>query len=337
MTSSFIEQRNFITNAIALLKSSSFAIEIKERLETLKPSIPSTQGFTSVPDLSRIFNISGVSIAFSESGGISRLVETSKNRTWASASHPIGEYSYITLSAEDYTIWLQTYTPCADINKSPCNWVLNTHGKLNVSEAHPQHIVFYPQLKSLWNKVTSPSQQEFLLFMTMDQESFTLYGGPQNLWTHFSVSIDSDKTISVNTSFSWWSKTATRLPESHWFTLNPLVSSPSSWQMDKLGHLVSPLDIVTNGSHNLHGINPASGIFYSSSDGKVTLKSLDIPLVSPGKPNALPSPFVTPDLTQGFHYLLTANIWGTNWPGWYPFVDGDQNSLFRFQVLLSPQ
>jgi len=336
MTASFIEQRNYITNAIQLLKSSPFATEIKNRLAALKPSIPSTVGFTAISDLTKIFDISGISVGFSEAGGISHLVDTSKSRTWASDSNRIAEYSYITLSSQDYTVWLESYTPCADIFKSPCNWVLNTHGKLNVSEANPQHIVFHPQLKNLWNKVISPSQQEFILFMTLEQESYTFYGGPQTLWSHFFVSVDTNRKISVNTSFSWWNKTSTRLPESHWFTHNPIVSSPSSWQMDKLGQLVSPLDIVTNGSHNLHGINPVSGILYSSSDGHVTLKSLDIPLVSPGKPDALPSPFVTPDLTQGFHYLLTANIWGTNWPGWYPFIDGDENSLFRFEVELSP-
>jgi len=94
------------------------------------------------------------------------------------------------------------------------------------------------------------------------------------------------------------------------------------------------LNIVVNGSHNLHGINPLSGISYQSTDGTVNLNSLDIAAVSPGEPNALPAPFVVPDLSKGFHYLLTANIWGTNWPGWYPFVDGDENSLFRFIATL---
>jgi len=104
--------------------------------------------------------------------------------------------------------------------------------------------------------------------------------------------------------------------------------------MDKLGGLVSPLDIAVNGSHNLHGINPLTGTFYSDANSHVTLKSLDIPMVSPGKPTALPAPFVVPDLTLGWHYLLVANIWGTNWPVWYPFVAQDAAQRFRFETLL---
>jgi len=156
------------------------------------------------------------------------------------------------------------------------------------------------------------------------------------LWSHVRISTDTARSISVNITFSWWKKTSTRLPESHWFTFNPQVANPSSWQMDKLGEPVSPLDVVKNGSQNLHGINPLSGIYYDSSDGKVVLKSLDIPMVSPGEPTALPSTLLSPDLAKGFHYLLTANIWGTNWPCWYPFLDQDVNSQFRFEVVLSP-
>jgi len=154
------------------------------------------------------------------------------------------------------------------------------------------------------------------------------------LWSHFSITADALGTISINVTFSWWKKTPTRLPESHWFTFNPMVATPQNWKMDKLGGLVSPLEVVLNGSLNLHGINPLSGIFYTGSDGQVILKSLDIPIVSPGVPNALPS-FTVPDLEKGFHYLLTANIWGTNWPEWYPFVAGDENSQFRFETVLS--
>jgi len=290
-----------------------------------------------VNNLSSIFNFSGISLGFSGAGGISNLVDNSNGRIWAKDSKRVAEYMYITLSAQDYTDWLEAYTPCSDIYKAPCDWVLSAHGKYNVSEAKPQHIKFSPQLQKLWTKQISPSQQEFLLFMTLDPQANKLYGGPLTLWTSLSVSVNAQRTISVNVTLSWWSKEPTRLPESHWFSFNPVVGNPPSWQMDKLGHLVSPLNVGINGSQNLHGINPVSGVFYQSDDGRVSLKSLDIPMVSPGNPTALPSVVNPPDVSQGFHFLLTANIWGTNWPEWYPFAVGDENSMFRFEVQMSPQ
>jgi len=304
-------------------------------LAALAPSVPSIDGFTSVLDLSTVFTINGVSVSFSTAGGISNLVDNTKKVTWASKSNVIGEYSLITLSAEDYITWLKSYSDCPDIYSPSCAWVLSTHGKYNLSEANPEHKVFQPQLSKLWFKKNTDMQSEFVLQMTSDQESYTKYGGAQQFWSHIQISTDDTRAISVNITFSWWKKTSSRLPESHWVTFNPLVADPKSWKMDKLGELVSPLEVVTNGSQNLHGINPLSGIFYSAMDADVVLKSLDIPLVSPGVPNALSAPFVIPDLSKGFHYLLTANIWGTNWPGWYPFIDEDANSQFRFEAVLS--
>jgi len=337
MTYSYMEQRQYITNAISLLKNNPFKQVLKDRLAALAPMYPSTAGFTEEPNLSNVFSFSNVSIAFSSNGGISNLIDNTNKRTWAKDSNRIGEYSYITLSSEDYDTWLKSYTPCGNIYTGGCDWVLYAHGKYNVSEANPQHIEFLPKVQNLYYKQNSDSVMEFLLYMTMDPQSYTDYGGAKTGWSHFTVSINPQRVISVQVTFTWWNKTSTRLPESHWFSFNPVVGDPALWLMDKIGSLISPLDIVTNGSHNLHGINPLTGILYqSTTDGKVQLQSLDIPLVSPGVPDALPSPFVDPDLTKGFHYLLTANIWGTNWPGWYPFQDQDQNSMFRFTATLSP-
>jgi len=158
----------------------------------------------------------------------------------------------------------------------------------------------------------------------------------KNLWTHFILDSNSQGSISMNITFQWFDKTRSRLPESHWFNFNPQINplNPQGWQRNKLGYMVSPLDIVVNGSHNLHGINPLSGIYYNDATNNIILRSLDISIVSPGNPTALPAPFVVPDLSLGWHYLLLANIWGTNWPEWYPFDSSDTGSLFRFQVEL---
>ncbi len=39
------------------------------------------------------------------------------------------------------------------------------------------------------------------------------------------------------------------------FTPDPQVADPDTWGMSKLGSLVSPTDIVRNGSHSMHGVD----------------------------------------------------------------------------------
>ena len=58
----------------------------------------------------------------------------------------------------------------------------------------------------------------------------------------------------VSVVLQWFRKSPTRLPEATYFVFQP--SSPSSnlqWRMDKLGHMVDPLNVVQNGSQRLHG------------------------------------------------------------------------------------
>ena len=73
--------------------------------------------------------------------------------------------------------------------------------------------------------------------------------------------------------------------------------------------------------------------------------SLDAGLLCYGEPTAFPTsagtsvgaskPFGPPDLTKGASWNLFNNIWGTNYPQWYPFEDADANMEFRFRMELS--
>jgi len=298
--------------------------------------MPSTVGYTQAKNLTQKFTCGNIELSFGSTGAITHLVDTATNRVWSdSPKNPIGQYQYTTYSANDYDVYLKEYSYCSDPSASNCDWVLKAHGKYNVSEANPQHNDFLPTIQSLWYNAATC---DFLVnFIITDSQSYVKYGGARDYWSQFSVSSAAKGNIKIDVTFEWFSKTSTRLPEAHWFTFNPAISpfDPKAWQMDKLGSLVSPLDVVTNGSHNLHGINPLSGIVYSDASSNVLLQSLDIPLVSPGAPSALPAPFVVPDLKLGWNWLLFANIWGTNWPGWYPFVPQDNMAQYRFQLSLS--
>ncbi|MEO6989798.1 MAG: DUF5054 domain-containing protein [Aquihabitans sp.] len=124
---------------------------------------------------------------------------------------------------------------------------------------------------------------------------------------------------------AWWDKPASRLPEATWVSFVPTVAEPERWLLDKLGQDVSPLDVVQRGGRSLHAVG--EGMAYDGPDGQWQIRTLDAPLVAPGKPNLLDADPALPDLTGGFHVLLHDNLWGTNFPMW-----NEGNAAFRFQI-----
>jgi hypothetical protein len=42
-----------------------------------------------------------------------------------------------------------------------------------------------------------------------------------------------------------------------------------------------------------------------------------------------------PDPLGGVHFALVGNIWNTNYPFWFPWLQGDEDSRFRFIATFS--
>ena len=100
--------------------------------------------------------------------------------------------------------------------------------------------------------------------------------------------------------------------------------------LEKMGDLVSPLDVVRNGNRNLHAIDRK--IVYKEGAVCFAIESLDAPLVSPGTLRLLEFDNSEPQLEKGMHFNLHNNVWGTNFRMWY-----DDDTLFRFSVRFSPE
>ena len=115
--------------------------------------------------------------------------------------------------------------------------------------------------------------------------------------------------------------------------------------MDKLGSEVNPLEAKlstaaracpegnTCGVH-LHAVGDA-GAVYRGPEGTLRLRSRDSMLLSVGEPLPAPTPLATPDPLGGVHFSLVNNLWNTNYPEFYPFREGDENSRFRFSLTVS--
>jgi hypothetical protein len=99
--------------------------------------------------------------------------------------------------------------------------------------------------------------------------------------------------------------------------------------MDKLGLWISPYEVIRDGNRHLHAVG--AGVRAEGPRHIFQISPLDSTLVAPGQPSLLNFNNRQPDLSQGMHFNLHNNLWGTNFPMWY----GD-DARFRFTLRIDP-
>jgi hypothetical protein len=74
------------------------------------------------------------------------------------------------------------------------------------------------------------------------------------------------------------------------------------------------LQVMLNGSQSMHAVSD-EGVSVASADGSEVLqiRTLDTALVSPGHPTPFPQGIRQPDLSEGVHFNLANNVWGTDY------------------------
>jgi len=94
-----------------------------------------------------------------------------------------------------------------------------------------------------------------------------------------------------------------------------------------MGQEISPLAVVENGNRHLH----ASGdyVVCRCSTASLLISALDSPLVAPGQRSLLNFNNSQPDMSEGVHFCLLNNLWGTNFPMWF-----EEDCRFRFKITL---
>ena len=164
----------------------------------------------------------------------------------------------------------------------------------------------------------------------------------------------------------WWpglsfkviivNKTATRLAEATMFSFTPKLqdgSLRSSWQ-DRLYKVHPPLimseepffsvfSVIKNGSFYQHAVEQVNLVEQREFEN-VTLgfTSYDVPIVCPifFDENSIQTPTPFPYLDRpdgvksvdGFAFNIHNNIWNTNYPLWYPFVEEDKTFQAHFEM-----
>jgi len=158
------------------------------------------------------------------------------------------------------------------------------------------------------------------------------YGTPEELWLRYDFHRDSTE---IDLTVSWFNKTATRIPEAFWMRVDPS-GAAGNWTIDKLGEWVDITDdyVLQNGSTHIHAVHTSVLQIASDPDLNIRVDTLDAPLVCLGEPTPFPVPFRPPDMSHGVSFNLYANTWGTNYIMWYPYLDRDRDSKFRFHIQL---
>ena len=141
-----------------------------------------------------------------------------------------------------------------------------------------------------------------------DGEAAEEYGSPRRAQLIYTFEQDA-----VRCRLQWFEKDANKIPEALWLHFGFDVENPNRWKMQKLGQLISPLDVVAGGNRKQHAVEKLS---YSGADGTVTVESLHAPLVSVGSRNLYNLDDKIESMEDGFYFNLFNNRWGTNFKMW---------------------
>ena len=319
IVNSWIEQRDWGLNyALDMLNDSNpLKLDIVAELDQLSfDGHVDTNSFKKI-SVSTQVNCGPVKIGFSsQTGGINNLQYNS--RTYATDSNQIAQIVYETYTADDFKTFLDEYVYdfgqgyiFLDLGKPG----LNGTEKFNVS----------PNAKSLWLKETDDSCV-FLLESSFESKLISDYGAPQAAWTQIEIPKNGDG-LELFACVYLVNKTSTRIPESLSVYFNPAGVDSHTMKMSKLGEYIPVLDVIKNGSKHLHACD-VNGISYDN----LRIQSNDTALVCLGYPTPFPVPMETPNIAKGFSFNILNNIWGTNYVMWYPYLNEELSTKYRFYM-----
>ncbi|MDT8306243.1 MAG: DUF5054 domain-containing protein [Anaerolineae bacterium] len=316
---SWREQRTYLDQAVAALAGSAFAAQARRHLSATEPAVPVLDALTEIEDASTRFETSRFILRFDpSSGALVHLVEKASARTWATRDCPLALVRYQTFSQADYDRFLNEYLA----GRPP--WAEPDFSKPGLASAAGQSRWWQPSLSRLF-QCEDAETKRFLLELVFLEPCGEHYGCPARLF----LTVDALRAQpTLRFDLQWFEKPANRQPEALWFSFCPQTPVPTAWTLDKLGKHISPLEVVRGGNAKLHAVG--TGALYDDGNHRLTIETLDAPLIAPGEPSLLRFDSEPPALQQGMHVNLYNNIWGTNFPQWY-----DEDARFRFALHFS--
>lgn len=315
--SSWAEKRNDLFAGIAALPAPLRA-EATERVRALDPVEPHTSGLTPHPAGETIETKHFVVGLDAKTGAIHRLRNKKTGREWASSEHPLALFSYQTLSKDDYDRFFAAYL------KSHADWAPKDFGKPNIERFGAESRTWLPAVTGSWR--TRDAKGDWLVARLKVDDAASERSGrvawPQTMYLELLLP-DAEPVVEIH--FSWFGKTANRMPEALWLSFQPEAPEARGWLLDKSGSMISPFDVVTGGNRTMHAVE--RGLHYKDARGGLTIETMDAPVVVLGEKSPVYFSRSQPDLAKGFHFSLFNNGWGTNYIQWF-----GENMRFRFRV-----
>lgn len=311
---SWEEQRGYIDAALDALEGTSFATEANARLSASEPRLPDLADCVPTGDLK--LNTERFEIAFDpQTGAIIHMVDQASGFVWASQTSPLSLLIYEVFGQEDYDRFWGQYirNPDSDLTRG---WARQDFTKQGMTNSH--HLEWQPVVTAAYRN----SNVRMVFALTLPEESHR-FGAPKRLFLDYQF-----ENEGIRVTLSWFEKPACRLPEAFWLSFSPNLEQADAWRFEKIGRLISPLDVVSRGARGLHAIDQR--VMYQDETHSFELTTLDAPLVAPGRRSLLDFHDQLPDMRSGVHINLYNNVWGTNFPMWF-----EDDAVFRFRLRMS--
>ena len=275
-------------------------------------------------------------VAFSGADGSIRFLATTTAqpggagagaRTWVGGgAGTLAAFSYRSYSNADFSeTFAAEYTASGDFMKQ------------GMDSAKPEARSWAPALRRGFIQATAQGCVAVMELGMAEAEAHDAYGAPGNITLQFTLP-GADGAL-ADIALLWTNKTATRLAESSWLSFAPISTDAeeAAWEMDIMGHAVSPLEVVPGGTKHVHVVSGGATFRANGTVGAgatMRVQPLDTPLLSPGDTaHLLRYNDEQPDAVRGgMHFNLHNNLWGTAFPQWY----GD-DGLARFKIFATDE
>ena len=322
----FVEQRQWSVDIplSALPASHPIAQQAPAYFDKLRPSgPPSLTGYTRTDNLS--FAIGNMTAHVSGSGGLDAV--NVNGLPVSSITSPFAGVLYQLFDGGSYTRFLEAYANCDLVNS--CSWAFYDYGKGGLDDhSHLGELSVAPMRTDTYVMQVSDRVLSIVTnasFPVNAVDFHVVAGTPAQVWTEYRID---GIAHTVTVSLTLIDKTATRIPEALWLVFNSTSRSP--FMVNKLGVTIDPTNVVYNGSSHLHGT------VYDTHNELMTVNAHNAPLLCVGSTvTPFPTPLAGHDTGVsggGVSFNLVNNAWGTNYCASYPYVDGDGNMFFMFDV-----
>ena len=299
------EQREYLKEACNFLKKSKMFDELRIAWKQLEPCEPDLRDYRPL-EAGQDVGTGSFTVVFNKHGCITKLA-TADGIVLADQKSPLALFSYEKFSQNDYDRFVKQYLVNVDIHSK---WGIPAFTRPGIEPWAGKHKRYLPQADWIRYKETLRTV-DFRIKMSMPQEAVELYGSPRRVYLDIMVS---KQKPTIEFIIQWFDKSANRMPEAMWFSFLPALAEKGSWLLTKIGHDISPSDVVKNGNRHLHC---TECVKLKMSKASIRIINLDTPLVAIGKLCLLNFGDYPKTSFKGVHFNLYNNIWNTNFPRWY--------------------